>query len=397
MIKLNKQQYKLLYIGGDSGIIKQFSADQRIKHIQVENGLEAVDAIQKNPDIDGIICETFLPGGNGIDLFSFLNNSEFSAMVKLPFILVIHDFDPKVYKKAFQSGINDFFVTPIHTEYLLYRIDFIHEYLVTYSKINDTSSSVKPYKMDWKKRVFDIVVASFALLAASPVLLLSSLAIWVESGFRGKVYYISKRFGRYEVFDFYKLRSMYLDADKRLKDLKHMNQYAQIEQETDDDQPCPRCQALPEGEYCSQLLNYGESKVCEYWFLQKKQIKGQVAFMKIKNDPRVTRVGKIIRNTSIDELPQLFNVLKGDMSIVGNRPLPLYEANLLTTDQYSKRFGAPAGITGLWQVELRGKKGVMSEEERKMLDNNYADNHSFWGDIVLILRTIPALFQKENV
>lgn len=397
MIKLNKQQYKLLYIGGDSGIIKQFSADQRIKHIQVENGLEAVDAIQKNPDIDGIICETFLPGGNGIDLFSFLNNSEFSAMVKLPFILVIHDFDPKVYKKAFQSGINDFFVTPIHNEYLLYRIDFIHEYLVTYSKINDTSSSVKPYKMDWKKRVFDIVVASFALLAASPVLLLSSLAIWVESGFRGKVYYISKRFGRYEVFDFYKLRSMYLDADKRLKDLKHMNQYAQIEQETDDDQPCPRCQALPEGEYCSQLLNYGESKVCEYWFLQKKQIKGQVAFMKIKNDPRVTRVGKIIRNTSIDELPQLFNVLKGDMSIVGNRPLPLYEANLLTTDQYSKRFGAPAGITGLWQVELRGKKGVMSEEERKMLDNNYADNHSFWGDIVLILRTIPALFQKENV
>ena len=81
------------------------------------------------------------------------------------------------------------------------------------------------------------------------------------------------------------------------------------------------------------------------------------------NDPRVTRVGKFIRNTSIDELPQLINVLKGDMSIVGNRPLPVYEAERLTSDQISKRFLAPAGLTGLWQVELRGKGGRMSEED----------------------------------
>jgi lipopolysaccharide/colanic/teichoic acid biosynthesis glycosyltransferase len=190
---------------------------------------------------------------------------------------------------------------------------------------------------------------------------------------------------------------MHLDADKRLLELSHMNQYAKEAVEADLNTLCPRCAQLPKGQYCSHLLDYGTSKTCEYWFLEKKKVKGQVAFLKIKNDPRVTNVGRIIRNTSIDELPQLFNVLKGDMSIVGNRPLPLYEANMLTTDQYSKRFSAPAGITGLWQVELRGKKGNMSEEERKMLDNNYADNNSFWGDIILILRTIPALFQKESV
>ena len=146
------------------------------------------------------------------------------------------------------------------------------------------------------------------------------------------------------------------------------------------------------------------NEICEYWhnFQQNKAAENSATFVKISNDPRVTRVGKFIRNTSIDELPQLINVLKGDMSIVGNRPLPVYEAELLTEDTMSKRFLAPAGITGLWQVELRGKGGVMSEAERMNLDNEYADhfkgnNYSFWYDIKLILRTIPALLQKEAV
>ena len=84
------------------------------------------------------------------------------------------------------------------------------------------------------------------------------------------------------------------------------------------------------------------------------------------------------------------------MSIVGNRPLPLYEAELLTTDKWSDRFFAPAGITGLWQVEKRGK-GEMSSEERKELDNDYARSFGFWFDIKLIFRTFPALLQTENV
>jgi lipopolysaccharide/colanic/teichoic acid biosynthesis glycosyltransferase len=84
------------------------------------------------------------------------------------------------------------------------------------------------------------------------------------------------------------------------------------------------------------------------------------------------------------------------MSIVGNRPLPLYEAERVTTDQFALRFHAPAGITGLWQVTKRGK-ATMSDEERMELDNDYARNYSFWRDIKIILKTIPALFQKENV
>jgi len=115
------------------------------------------------------------------------------------------------------------------------------------------------------------------------------------------------------------------------------------------------------------------------------------------DDPRITKVGKVIRRTSIDELPQLFNVLKGDMSIVGNRPLPLNEAEALTKKKWSRRFKASAGLTGLWQIKKRGKGGIMSEEERFTIDNYYAEHHSFWGDVAIILKTFGALFQKENV
>src|ERR1700692_3772200 len=95
-------------------------------------------------------------------------------------------------------------------------------------------------------------------------------------------------------------------------------------------------------------------------------------FFKINNDPRITKVGAFLRNTSLDELPQLLNVLLGNMSLVGNRPLPLYEAATLTTDDWAKRFMAPAGITGLWQIKKRGKED-MSVEERINLDIVYAN------------------------
>ena len=150
------------------------------------------------------------------------------------------------------------------------------------------------------------------------------------------------------------------------------------------------------GNKCVAPLFADNRMICERIHLKQSSKKVEAAFIKIKDDPRITRVGHFLRNTSIDELPQLWNVLIGDMSIVGNRPLPLYEAEKITNDQYSLRFMAPAGITGLWQVEKRGRS-EMSEEERLMLDNSYALNHSFLNDIKLILKTIPALLQSENV
>ena len=135
----------------------------------------------------------------------------------------------------------------------------------------------------------------------------------------------------------------------------------------------------------------------EQEYIAQKIVEKKNSFVKFENDPRITKVGRFIRKYSIDELPQLINILKGDMSIVGNRPLPLYEAELLTSDEYIDRFMAPAGLTGLWQVEKRGDAGKMSAEERKLLDIQYAKTYSFGMDMKIILKTVTAFVQKENV
>ena len=124
--------------------------------------------------------------------------------------------------------------------------------------------------------------------------------------------------------------------------------------------------------------------------------KKESAFVKLINDPRITHFGGFIRRTSIDELPQLFNVLNGDMSLVGNRPLPLYEAEMLTSNEWSQRFMGPAGVTGLWQIKSRGKREI-SERERKKFDNFYATNYSFWFDIEILVKTIPVILNKEKI
>jgi lipopolysaccharide/colanic/teichoic acid biosynthesis glycosyltransferase len=202
------------------------------------------------------------------------------------------------------------------------------------------------------KRIFDIVISAIALALLSPLFLVIALAIRVESG--DPIFYISKRAGKgYKIFNFYKFRTMFVGSDERIGEFSHLNSY-------------------------SAATDAGSS-----------------VFIKINNDPRITKVGSILRKTSLDELPQIMNVLLGDMSFVGNRPLPLYEAENLTTDHWAKRFMAPAGITGLWQIKKRGQEN-MSAEERIGIDIDYANNSSFVYDLWIMARTPSALFQKIN-
>ncbi len=393
----------ILYIGNSTEKFAQSAKEKNITLIAVGNSIEALQLLKNDTRIDVIICDFNLPGNTGLFLYDVIQTE--TTFKKTPFILVSEAYNKKLFADAFKKGINDYFVAAsTTTNQILERAQAVYQLQGDTTNFSENLFTSEMYQLPTSKRVFDVVFATSALIILSPLMLLIMLAIRLES--KGKVYYTAKRVGR-KTFDFYKLRSMRSGSDALIKKLaKENNQYNKEQTITtiNFDAPCPKCSELLAGTSCTPILHIDANKICDYWYnYQKEEIeKSNSTFIKIVNDPRITKIGKFIRNTSIDELPQLINVIKGDMSIVGNRPLPVYEAELLTNDNMSKRFLAPAGITGLWQVELRGKGGDMSEEERMRLDNEYADkftgdNYSFWYDVKLILRTFPGLLQKSTV
>tara|TARA_R110002072_G_scaffold209497_5_gene367131 strand:- start:3975 stop:5162 length:1188 start_codon:yes stop_codon:yes gene_type:complete len=393
----------ILYIGNSTDAFLQSAKEKNIKLIAVANSIEGLEILKNSNNIDAIISDFNLPGNTGLFLYDTIQSD--SKSKEIPFILVSEEYNMKLFAEAFRKGINDYFVSSSTTTgKIIERAEALHSLYGTIIEASNHSINNETYKLPISKRIFDIVFATSALVCLSPLMILIIIAIRLES--KGKVYYIAKRVGR-KTFDFYKLRSMRTGSDELIKKLaKENNQYNKENAVTtiNFDISCPECSNSSKEDSCSPILHIDGNEICDYWYnFQKDEIeKTNSTFIKIVNDPRITKIGKFIRNTSIDELPQLINVIKGDMSIVGNRPLPVYEAELLTKDKMSKRFLAPAGITGLWQVELRGKGGEMSEEERMRLDNEYADkftgnNYSFWYDMKLILRTFPGLIQKSTV
>ena len=289
-----------------------------------------------------------------------------------------------------QCGVHDVYPETFNVEDLTKRFLFIKE---NYEALQvNKKDAIEPFKLPLWKRLFDILFSGTILLILLSIFLIIIIAIRLES--KGKFYYAAPRIGTgYQVFGFLKFRSMYSNADKRVEELMKLNQY---QKDMAVEEP-GESSTYKKIDSANTVLISDDGLVSEDDVKQKKSIKRENAFFKIANDPRITKVGRILRNTSLDELPQLINVLKGDMSIVGNRPLPLYEAEMLTTDQWAKRFMAPAGITGLWQVTKRGGSNVMSADERKQLDVEYAENFSFWYDLKILFKTIPAMIQKENV
>ncbi|HCJ95132.1 MAG TPA: glycosyl transferase, partial [Sphaerochaeta sp.] len=193
------------------------------------------------------------------------------------------------------------------------------------------------------KRAMDMLLSFVALLMLSPLFLFVALAIKLHD--RGPVFYIQQRVGlQGKEFPFPKFRSMVMHADA-LKD---------------------------------SLLNQADRA-------------GDVTF-KMKQDPRVTPIGRFIRRFSIDELPQLWCVLKGDMSIVGPRP-PVPREVALYTQEDRRRLEVKPGLTGIWQVSGRSEIGFKQQVE---LDVLYIESHGFWLDLKLILKTIPAVLTGKG-
>ena len=196
---------------------------------------------------------------------------------------------------------------------------------------------------------------------------------------------------------------MYADADKRLKDLKHLNQYnnsgveaAMATGESDGDYRCDECINL--GISCKFPIFADNIQWCEKDYIENKKTKGGAAFFKLKDDPRITRIGKFIRNTSIDELPQLWNVLKGEMSLIGPRPEreDIVEQYAIQNNFYRMRHIIKPGITGWAQVN---NPTATPEEtiEKLEYDLFYINNLSIRLELQILLRTIGVVSSLESL
>ena len=316
------------------------------------------------------------------------------------YIILFANFLDKEEKIAYiKVGVNCVITESITKEELLRLLAIAEDFLskkAICDKKDKEPDRLYSFHLPLWKRAFDIAASLGAILCLSPIFAITAIAIELES--KGPIVYKSKRVGSsYKIFDFYKFRSMYPDADKRLAEYKTQNQYnAEVERLGPSTSAVLQV-PLANDRSAGSLLYFDNFSTTEHDYLKNKSTERANTFFKMENDPRVTRVGRIIRKYSIDELPQLFNILKGDMSVVGNRPLPIYEAEQLTSDNYIERFMAPSGLTGLWQVEKRGNGGSLSPEERKQLDIKYARTFSFSLDMKIIIRTFTAFIQEENV
>lgn len=218
-------------------------------------------------------------------------------------------------------------------------------------QITDASGLTKPLMhngVNWRgaeliiKRATDIVLSAALILLLAPLLLLVALGVRLTSD--GPAVYAQLRLGRGgESFRFYKFRSMRIDADKRLAE---------------------------------HLAENGEAKI--QWD----------RYQKLTHDPRITAFGLIIRKTSLDELPQLYNVLRGDMSLVGPRPC-MVEQKRLYGDSWASYCMMRPGLTGLWQVSGRNK---LTYDERVELDRRYVDRWSLKLDFMILLKTVKVVF-----
>ncbi len=195
------------------------------------------------------------------------------------------------------------------------------------------------------KRVFDIVFSLFCIVLTSPIMLITAIAIKLDS--KGPVLFKQVRVGKNgRHFRIWKFRSMYQNAD----------------------------------EMKAALMEYNT-------------VEDGMMF-KMKDDPRVTRVGKFIRKTSIDELPQFFNVLSGSMSVVGTRPPTIDEVSKYTAKQW-RRISIKPGITGMWQAN--GRNSITNFNEVVELDTSYIDEWSLWLDVKIMLKTVIEVFRHKNV
>ncbi|WP_051189384.1 sugar transferase [Daejeonella oryzae] len=356
------------------------------KLVNYKNASELAEAYHRQClNIVAVISQSEIAEPYGIELLESLNKQDFP---KVPFFLVSKELDRNVIKLALRAGVVDVFKLPFKVAQIESRLNFVIQNWKRLTKDRRERIHI-PYKIPNETRLFDILFSAFLLTLLSPLIVLIIIAIKLES--RGSVFTHSLRAGsNYRIFKMFSFRMMQLDADNRIN-LSHTSENnTQLQNNSVETGLCESCR---ETRVKCQFPVYADQVTwCEKKFQYNEKLSAHTAEDVKSSFHGFTKVGKFLNYTRFSQIPQLFNVLRGDMSIVGNLPLPLSDAEKLTTDKYVLRFMAPAGITGLWQIEKR-KKGYDNKEGRLVLDNRYARNHTFQMDIIILAKTIPALLK----
>lgn len=391
-VKTYVAQFRVIYLHTDLQeylkFAERFADSLQVEYFDSKEGV--LEALKENYPADVIVAHA---DSGGLDLLDTIRKS--FGFGNIPFVLTVDRLTRDAVETARARQADDIFSLRFEDGDLITRIKYFKKrqwYVANKASMKIGSQNTKtPF---WK-RALDVVTTGTAVLLLLPVFIIVAILIKLDS--KGPVFYKSKRVGSgYKIFDLYKFRTMRTDADQLIRKMAALNMYSKAAEPVTQIEAHGLCDECLAGNQCKNLLFHDGKEICEKLYQFQKEQKA--AFMKFQNDPRITRFGQFLRNSSIDELPQLINILKGDMSLVGNRPLPLYEAEKMTTDDKILRFAGPAGLTGLWQVTKRGKgKSDMTEEERTQLDIRYAKEFSFKMDLKIILKTFPALLQSENV
>ena len=364
-------QAKILIIDDDADTCVLLANLLRQQNLEIDTAHDGLTGLEKVKEVrpDVVILDVMMPGIDGWETYQRMK-----TISDVPVLFLTARSRVSDIAHGIELGALDYLRKPVNIMQLTQKIFSILDSKAQENPLQENSFKEQepPYfsQIDAQqksflllKRAVDILVASIASLFAAPILLLLAILIKLES--KGPVIYKQKRVGfsrfgdsgqEITTFSFYKLRTMVVDADDELH-----------------------------RDYVKALINKDESTMNE--------IQGHKAEVrKIINDPRITRIGRFLRKTSLDELPQLWNVLKGDMGLVGPRPAIPYESEMYK-HWHRQRLAAKPGITGLWQVTSRSSAGF---DEMARMDIWYIENQSILLDLEILLKTPGAVVSLEG-
>lgn len=345
---LLKQRDNIFYIGDNITLVANLAGSFRNGYATAINLQQGISFLREllidQYRFRGIMIDVPL---HKLQLEKFMQFMQGAGLDQVPVLYVSTYLSPREVQEMINAHVVDDIVHPIRDIFTIgERMDFVGQVKKQVAggrREVAVTSLLKSWMHAMVKRVADIVISTMLIILLAPLMLVLAILIKMDSS--GPIFHNAYRAGKgYTIFKFYRFRTTKVGTARLVTSLSQVNLFR----------------------------DHGAT------------------FLKACDESSVTGIGQWLRRTCLNELPQLFNVWKGDMSMVGNRPLPLNEASQLTNDAFAERFNAPAGITGLWQIHKDGDP----LRDRVQDDLTYARRRSLWLDCMILCRTPAAWWRK---